>query len=128
MPPARHAVGDDSGKQRFDRAEQREGDRVGQDCLDLCEGHIGQGRRRQRARNAAELAADRRHVEAEAGGDERAEDDGEQHAGPAGPEPARCDDDGDREAGDEDRLRLERGEAFRQRLELGDERAGLRPR
>ena len=58
MPAAGHAVGDDRREQRFDAAEQRERERVGQHRLRLRRAKTRQCRQRQRSRDAAEARAD----------------------------------------------------------------------
>ena len=58
VPPAGHAVGDHRREQRFDRAQQGEGQRGRQHRLHLREREGGQLRHRQAARNAAEARAD----------------------------------------------------------------------
>ena len=65
MPAARHAVGDDGRQQRLDRAEQRERDGIGSTACSFAQPRSRQRRQRQRARNAAELRADRRDRQVE---------------------------------------------------------------
>ena len=83
VPPAGHAVGDDGGQQRFDRAQQREGDGVGQHRRSFCRGDAaavpGIGRA---ARNAAKARADGVDRQRKQRDDQRGQRDGDQH-GPA---------------------------------------------
>src|ERR1700733_14059318 len=83
MTPSGHAVGDDGGEERFNRAEQCERDRVRQHGLNLLQAEMRQRRERKVTRNAAELRSDRLDGQFQRDGRERSQRDNDQHRRPA---------------------------------------------
>ena len=84
MAPSGHAVGDDGGEQRFDRAEQRERDRVGQYGLNLLQAEMRQRGQRKVTRNSAELRPNGLDGQLERDGRERSQRDNDNIAGQRG--------------------------------------------